>query len=404
MLKTIFRKSTIILSFSVMFSACEKQTAPNVGNSTNVNMNANREPPTASRVKQESFGKTADGKEAKIFTLLNQKGGEVRLTEYGATLVSLKMPDRSGKSDDIVLGMNSLDEYTNAAYLKANPYFGAIAGRYANRIAKGKFSLEGKQYQLTTNNGANHLHGGKIGFDKVFWTGREIPVSNGSAIEFTYQSKDGEEGYPGNLTAKVIYTLTDDNELKIEYTATTDRETLVNLTHHSYFNLAGANSGDILKHKLQINADKFTPIDSESIPKGELKSVENTPFDFRQAKEIGKDIESADEQIKNGKGYDHNFVVNGEMGMMRQAAVVTEERSGRVMEVLTTEPGIQLYTGNFLDGSLKGKNGAVYNFRNGFCLETQHFPDSPNRADFPPTVLKPGATYQTSTVYKFSAK
>ena len=375
-----------------------------VNNSTNVNMNANRETPPASSVKQETFGKTADGREAKIFTLANNKGGEARITDYGATVVSLKMPDRDGKSDDIVLGMNSVDEYTNAAYLKANSYFGAIAGRYANRINKGQFSLDGKKYQLTTNNGANHLHGGKVGFDKVFWTGREFSAANGSAVEFTYQSKDGEEGYPGNLTAKVVYTLTDDNELKIDYTATTDKETVVNLTHHSYFNLAGAGSGDILQQKLQINADKFSPINDESIPTGELKSVENTPFDFRQSKEIGRDIQTADEQLKNGKGYDHNFVLNGVAGEMRQAAVATEEKSGRVMEVTTTEPGIQLYTGNFLDGSLKGKNGAIYNFRNGFCLETQHYPDSPNHADYPSTVLKPGETYKTSTVYKFSAK
>lgn len=402
MLKIIFQKSIIVLSVSVLFSACEKPTAPTANNAANVNMNANQATPTASRVKEESFGKTADGREAKIYTLANRKGGEARLTEYGATLVSLKMPDRNGKSDDVVLGMNSLDEYTNAVYLKANPYFGAVAGRYANRIAKGEFLLDGKKYQLTTNNGANHLHGGKVGFDKVFWTGREVSAANGSAVEFTYRSKDGEEGYPGNLTAKVVYTLTDDNELKIEYTATTDKETLVNLTHHSYFNLAG--NGDVLKHKLQINADKFTPINNESIPLGELKPVENTPFDFRQAKEIGKDIESADEQIKNGKGYDHNFIVRGASGTMRSAAIVTEETSGRVMEVSTTEPGIQLYTGNFLDGSLKGKNGAVYNFRSGFCLETQHYPDSPNHADYPPTVLKPGETYKTSTVYKFSAK
>ncbi len=387
-----------------MFAACEKQTAPTVNNSANANMNANQATPTVNRVKEESFGKNAAGREAKIFTLVNQKGGEARITEYGATVVSLKMPDRSGKSDDIVLGMNSLDEYTNAAYLKANPYFGAIAGRYANRIAKGQFLLEGKKYQLTTNNGANHLHGGKAGFDKVFWTGRDVSAQNGSAVEFTYQSKNGEEGYPGNLTAKVVYTLTGDNELKIDYTATTDKETVVNLTHHSYFNLAGAGSGDILTHKLQINADKFTSINNESIPLGELKAVENTPFDFRQTKEIGKDIQANDEQLKNGKGYDHNFVLNGAGDTMRQAAIVTEDKSGRVMEVTTTEPGIQLYTGNFLDGSLKGKNGAVYNLRNGFCLETQHYPDSPNHADYPSTVLKPGEIYQTSTVYKFSAK
>ena len=371
-------------------------------NQSNGNITENKEAPKSSKVKQESFGKTADGREAKIFTLTNSKGGEARITDYGATVVSLKMPDREGKSDDIVLGMNSVEGYTNNTYMKANPYFGAIAGRYANRIAKAKFTLGGTEYKLAANNGANNLHGGKIGFDKVFWTAREIGAENGSAVEFTYLSKDGEEGFPGNLTAKVVYTLTDNNELKIDYTATTDKETVVNLTHHSYFNLAGSGSGDILKHRLQIFADRFTPIDTESIPTGELQAVDGTPFDFRQSKPIGKDIEAANAQLKNGKGYDHNFVLNGDAGKMRPAAIVEEFGSGRVMEVTTTEPGIQLYTGNFLDGSLKGKNGASYGLRNGFCLETQHYPDSPNRPEFPSTVLKPGETYRSSTVYKFS--
>jgi aldose 1-epimerase len=407
MLKINLRISIVVLSLCLLFSACENPPATgnnqsNANNQTNGNSTANSGAAQPARVKQESFGKTADGREAKVFTLTNSKGGEVRLTDYGATVVSLKMPDRSGKSDDIVLGMSSIDGYTNEAYQKANPYLGAIAGRYANRIAKAKFTLGGTEYKLAANNGANNLHGGKVGFDKVFWSGREVPAENGSAVEFTYLSKDGEEGFPGNLTARVLYTLTDNNELKIDYTATTDKETVVNLTHHSYFNLAGAGSGDILNHRLQIFADKFTPIDKESIPTGESKPVEGTPFDFRQAKAIGKDIESTDEQIKNGKGFDHNFVVNGENGKLRPAAIVTEEGSGRVMEVTTTEPGIQLYTGNYLDGSLKGTTGASFNLRTGFCLETQHYPDSPNRPDFPSTVLKPGETYRTSTVYKFS--
>ncbi|HEY8562485.1 MAG TPA: aldose epimerase family protein [Pyrinomonadaceae bacterium] len=402
MLKTMFRKSIVVLSFCLLAAACEQSPpAATVNNQSNA-MTEKRDAPAASRVKQDSFGATADGREAKIYTLTNAKGGEARITDYGATLVSLKIPDRGGRSDDVVLGMDSIDGYTNAAYQKANPYFGAIAGRYANRIAKAKFSLGGTEYKLAANNGANNLHGGRVGFDKVFWTGREVAAAGGAAIEFTYLSRDGEEGFPGNLTAKVVYTLTDDNELKIDYAATTDKETVVNLTHHSYFNLAGAGSGDILNHRLRLFADRFTPIDAESIPTGELKPVADTPFDFREMKPIGADIGAADGQLKNGKGYDHNFVVNGEAGVMRPAAVVTEDASGRVMEVSTTEPGIQLYTGNFLDGSLKGKNGASYALRNGFCLETQHFPDSPNRPDFPSTVLKPGETYRSSTVYKFS--
>jgi aldose 1-epimerase len=402
MLKINFKVSIVVFFFCLWLTGCQTQAPKPANSQANSNMTENKETPKTARVKQESFGKTADGREAKVFTLTSAKGGEARLTDYGATLVSLKMPDRSGKSDEIVLGFDSIEGYTNEAYQKANPYLGAIAGRYANRIAKAKFKLGETEYKLAANNGANSLHGGKVGFDKVFWTGREVPAENGAAVEFTYLSKDGEEGFPGNLTSKVIYTLTDNNELKIDYTATTDKETIVNLTHHSYFNLAGTGSGDILKHKLQILADKFTPIDKDSIPLAGLKAVEGTPFDFRQAKEIGKDIEANDEQIKNGKGYDHNFVLNGEAGKMRPAATVTEEGSGRVMEVMTTEPGIQLYTGNFLDGSLKNKNGATFNQRTGFCLETQHYPDSPNRPDFPSTVLKPGDTYRTSTVYKFS--
>ena len=391
----------IILLIAVLFAACERQTENSVKQNT-VNSNATANAVQTSKVRKESFGKTADGTEAEIYILTNSKGAEAKITNYGATLTSLKMPDRDGKFADVVLGLGSIADYTNEIYQKANPYFGAIAGRYANRIAGAKFSINNTEYKLTANNGKNNLHGGAKGFDKVFWQAKEVPAANGSAVEFTYLSKDGEEGFPGNLTAKVVYTLTDDNELKIDYTATTDKETVVNLTHHSYFNLAGEGSGDILSHQLKINADKFTPINAASIPTGELKSVEGTPFDFRTAKGIGKDINADNEQLKNGKGYDHNFVVNGENGKLRPAAIVTEPKSGRVMEVFTTEPGIQLYTGNFLDGSLTGKSGGKYAIRTGFCLETQHFPDSPNRPDFPSTLLKPNETYKSSTVYKFS--
>ena len=395
-----FLSLLIVLCFFLLLTACEKSPEKS-GNQVSGNDNANVN--TASKnIEKRTFGKTQDGKEAFLYVLKNTKGTEIGITNYGATVVSLKTADLNGKMDDIVLGFDSVEGYTSDAFLKANPYFGATVGRYANRIADAKFSLGGTEYKLAANNGDNNLHGGKKGFDKVFWEGKEVPVAGGSAVEFTYVSADGEEGFPGKLTAKVVYTLTDDNELKIDYTATTDKETVVNLTHHSYFNLAGHASGDILKQKLKILADKFTPIDSESIPTGEIKSVENTPFDFRAAKEIGKDIEAADEQIKNGKGFDHNFVLNGASGTMRLVAVATDDASGRVMEILTTEPGIQLYSGNFLDGSLKGKGGADYKLRSGFCLETQHYPDSPNRPEFPSTVLKPGDTYKTSTIYKFS--
>ena len=390
---------SLILCF-ILLTACEK-SIDNSGK-TNSAAEANKTNTAARKVENHSFGKTADGREAGLFILKNSKGTEAAITNYGATLVSFKTADRSGKFDDVVLGLDSVEGYVSDAYLKANPYFGAILGRYANRIADARFFLNGSEYKLAANNGDNNLHGGKQGFDKVFWEGREVPAENGSAVEFTYTSADGEEGFPGKLTAKVVYTLTEENELKIDCTAITDKETIVNLTHHSYFNLAGHASGDILKQKLKIFADKFTPVNNESIPTGEIKSVENTPFDFREAKEIGKDIEAADEQLKYGKGFDHNFVLSGEAGSLRPAAVATDETSGRVMEVLTTEPGIQLYTGNHLDGSFSGKSGAIYKLRSGFCLETQHYPDSPNRKEFPSTILKPGETYKTSTVYKFS--
>jgi aldose 1-epimerase len=350
------------------------------------------------KIKKESFGKTRDATQADIYTLTNASGAEVKITNYGGTVVSLKMPDKAGKFDDIVLGFESISGYTNEAYLKANPYLGAIIGRYSNRIGKAKFKIGVTEYKLTANNGENSLHGGKQGFDKVFWQAN--PNEKSSSIEFSYLSKDNVEGFPGNLTAKVVYTLTDNNELKIDYTVTTDKETVVNLTHHSYFNLAG--NGDILSHQLQIFADKFTPIDDKSIPKGDNRSVAGTPFDFREPKEIGKDINAKDEQLINGKGYDHNFVLTGETGKMRLAATVTENKSGRKLEVFTNEPGIQLYSGNYLNGSLTGKYGKIYAQRTGFCLEPQHFPDSPNRPDFPKTLLKPNETYTTSTVYKFS--
>ena len=298
-----------------------------------------------------------------------------------------------------MLGYDSL-----ADYQKATSYFGALIGRYGNRIAKGKFSIDGKEYKLAVNNGVNHLHGGLKGFDKVIWTASPSIQADGAHLDLTYLSRDGEEGYPGNLNVKVDYVLTENNELKIVYSATTDRPTVVNLTHHSYFNLAGAGQGTILDHQLTLNADRFTPTDSGSIPIGELRSVKGTPFDFTKATAIGARIDQADEQLKFGNGYDHNFVLNKKNGDLSLAATVYESTSGRVMEVFTTEPGVQFYTGNFLDGSIKGKSGQSYPRRSGFCLEAQHFPDSPNQTRFPSTVLRPGKIYTQTSIYKFSVR
>jgi aldose 1-epimerase len=339
------------------------------------------------------FGKTRSGETVQLYTLKNANGIETTITNYGGIVVSLTCPDKAGKFADVVLGFDTLE-----GYLGEHPYFGALIGRYGNRIAKGRFTLGGKEYKLAVNNGENHLHGGLKGFDKVMWRAKEV----GPALELTYVSKDGEEGYPGNLTAVVRYTLTPANELRIDYTATTDKETVVNLTNHSYFNLAGEGSGDILSHQVTIHADRFTPVDSGLIPTGELRSVAGTSFDFRRAHAIGERINADNEQIRLGKGYDHNFVVNGAAGTLRPAAKVTEAKSGRILEVSTTEPGLQFYTGNFLDGSVKGKGGKPYKHRFGFCMETQHFPDSPNKPTFPATVLKPGQTYKSTTVYKLS--
>ena len=347
-------------------------------------------------VRHQAFG-TADGQAIELYTLENKNGMEVTITNYGGIVQSIKVPDRAGKIADVALGFDTLD-----GYLKDNPYFGAIVGRYGNRIAKGRFTLNGVEYKLAQNNGENALHGGLKGFNKQVWKARETSVGDAPGVELTYLSRDGEEGYPGNLSVTVTYSLTGDNELKIDYRATTDKDTVVNLTNHSYFNLAGQGEGDILGHELTIDADRFTPVDAGLIPTGELKSVEGTPFDFRKPTAIGARINQGDEQLKLGKGYDHDFVLIHPQGSFGVAARVREPKSGRVMEVSTTEPGVQFYTGNFLDGTIRGKGGKVYQQRYGFCLETQHFPDSPNHPDFPSTVLKPGETYRTSTIYKFS--
>ena len=350
-------------------------------------------------VTREPFGQTADGTAADLFALTNDAGCEAKITNYGGIVVALTAPDRDGRFADVALGYDTLDEY-----LADTPYFGALVGRYGNRIAKARFTLGGVEYALAANDGDNSLHGGLVGFDKVVWNAETVEADDGVGVALTYLSADGEEGYPGNLSVKVVYTLTADNALRIDYTATTDADTVLNLTHHSYFNLAGAGSGDILGHVMQIDADRFTPVDETLIPTGELRPVEGTPMDFRTPTPIGERIEADDEQIRLGGGYDHNWVLNGGGGTLAPAARVAEPTSGRVMEVRTTEPGVQFYSGNFLDGSNVGKGGAAYNRRNGFCLETQHFPDSPNQPAFPSTVLKPGETYTQTTIYRFTAE
>ena len=348
-------------------------------------------------IERRTFGKMADGKLIDLYTLTNHQGMRVAITNYGGIVVSIVVPDRNGKPGDVVLGFENLD-----GYLAKEPYFGALIGRYGNRIGNARFMLNGVVHKLPANDGPNSLHGGLQGFDKRVWTAHEIRGEH-PALELTYLSKDGEEGYPGNLSAKVVYTLTDDNALRIDYTATTDKDTVLNLTNHSYFNLAGEGHGDVLKHQIMINAGRFTPIDGTLIPTGELRKVDGTPFDFRQPVSIGARIDADDEQIKYGKGYDHNFVLNRSGAGLSLAARVTDPESGRVLEVLTTQPGLQFYTANFLDGSIHGKGGKPYGRRSAFCLETQHFPDSPNKPSFPSTELKPGQTYHQITVFKFSA-
>jgi len=348
-------------------------------------------------LEREAFGRTKGGQAVEIYTLKNRRGAEARVMTYGATVVSLKVRDRADRFEDVVLGFDRLETY------EADTHFiGPVIGRYANRIARGRFTLHGVEYRLAINNGENHLHGGLRGFDKVVWQARPLNVRGGRAVELTYVSADGEEGYPGTLSVRVTYTLTDADELRIDYAATSDRDTVVNLTNHSYFNLAGHGNGDILGHRLSINADRFTPTDAGSIPTGELRPVRGTPFDFTRETALGARIEQDEEQLRFGSGYDHNFVIRGRVGRLRPAARVAEPASGRVMEVWTTEPGMQLYTGNFLEGTADGKGGKPYRRRYGFCLETQHFPDSPNHPDFPSTLLRKGARFRSTTVYKFS--
>jgi aldose 1-epimerase len=353
-------------------------------------------------IRKQSFGKTAAGEQIDLYSLTNKKGMEVSVSNFGATVVTLRIPDRAGKAADVVLGFDTLEGYESG-----KAYFGATVGRYGNRIAGGQFSLDGKTYTLPKNDGNNTLHGGIVGFNKKVWKAREIASKDSESLELSYLSADGEEGFPGNLSAKVVFTVpAERNELKIEYTATTDKDTVLNLTNHSYFNLAGEGSGDILDHVLTLHAKQFTPVDKTLIPTGELRDVASTPLDFTSATAIGKRINESYEQLVFGKGYDHNWVLvrSGSGNGLTIAAEAYEPKSGRKLEVLTTEPGVQFYSGNFLDGTVKGKGNKAYAQRAAFCLETQHFPDSPNHPNFPSTVLKPNSVFHSQTVFRFSAK
>jgi aldose 1-epimerase len=348
------------------------------------------------KITKSDFGKLPDGKEVFQYTLTNKNGVEMKIINYGGIITSLKTPDKKGVLEDIVLGYNSLD-----GYLKESPYFGAIVGRYANRVAKGKFKLDGKEYTLALNNGPNTLHGGLNGFDKAIWHVEEIQSNVGPALKLSYVSKDMEEGFPGNLSVDVVYTLTDSDELEFAFKATTDKTTVINLTQHSYFNLTGNTKRDILEHKLMINADAIVPVDNTLVPTGKLMPVAGTPFDFVKPHLVGERINAKDEQIELGGGYDHCYVLRDDGNRLKHAATLSEPTSGRKVDVYTTEPGMQFYSGNFLKGSIIGKGDVVYYKRFGMCLETEHFPDSPNQPNFPSVVLKPGETYTTSTKYTF---
>jgi len=350
----------------------------------------------AMTVTHAPFGKTPDGTTVELFTLTNAHGIEVRIITYGAVIVSIKTPDRRGHLEDIVTGFDTLDDY-----VARSRFFGAVAGRYANRLANARFTLDGKSYELAANNGRNHLHGGRRGFDKVVWNGSPFERDGKAGVTLTHVSPDGDEGYPGTLNVSVTYTLTPRDELILDYAATTDKATPINLTNHSYFNLAGDGRGDILGHVLQIDADRYTPTDETQIPTGEIAAVDGTPFDFRKPTPIGERIDANDEQIRRGKGYDHNFVLNGSPTALHHAARVVDPSTGRTMDVATTEPGMQLYTGNNLDGSAVGKGGHVYGRRTAVCFETQHFPDSPNHPNFPSTILRPGERFRSETVFTF---
>lgn len=389
-----FNNKAIVLfcSLAVGLTSCK-----NNKNETSENNNTNEQMQTneVSLLSPEEFNGNIDGKEVKLFTLSNNNGMEVYFTNYGGRIVGLVVPDKNGKKTDVVIGFDSAEAYENSS----EAYFGATIGRYGNRIDQGKFSLDGEEYSITVNNNGNALHGGKKGFQTKLWDA-EQPDDN--SLVLSYVSEDMEEGFPGNLEVEVTFSINEDNELKIDYHATTDKTTVVNLTNHAFFNLNGEGSGDILDHTLQIYADKFTPVDETLIPTGELKNVEGTPFDFREPKEIGEEINAENEQLKNGLGYDHNYVLSGKKGEgMNHAATVKGDKSGIVMEVYTEEPGLQFYSGNFMKSKNTLKSGAKDDYRTAFCLETQHFPDSPNQTDFPSTELNPGEVYETTSIYSF---
>lgn len=350
-------------------------------------------------MKTTVFGKLPDGREVHQYTLSNGAGMTAQIINYGATITSLTVPDRNGKVADVVLGYDTIDGYVNGT-----AYLGAIVGRYGNRIGKGQFQLDGKQYQLAVNDGENHLHGGKTGFNKVLWEAILPDSSSQSSVQLRYVSRDGEEGYPGTVTLKVTYTLTDKNELRVDYEGTADRPTILNPTQHSYFNLSGAFGNTILDHLLMIDADSITPVDKGLIPTGQVASVEKTPMDFRTPMAIGAHIDDQDEQLAFGRGYDHNWVLKGAPGQVRKVAELYDAASGRMMSVLTDQPGLQFYSGNFLDGTVIGKNGIAYQHRTALCLETQAFPDTPNKPQFPSVTLRPGQTYRQTTIYQFSTR
>ena len=360
-----------------------------------VTMGQNNKNTSITLLKKSDFNKVIDGKQVNLFTLKNRSGMITEITNYGGKVVSLWTPDKKGHYEDIVLGYSNISDYLSSK----EKYFGALIGRYGNRIAKGKFSLNGKEYDLANNNGPNHLHGGNNGYESVVWDAKQV---DNQTLELRYVSKNLEEGYPGNLTIKVVYRLTDNNELKIEYWATTDAPTVVNLTHHSFFNLKGTGNGTINNHLLQINAPYYTPVDDGLIPTGEIATVENSPFDFQKTIAIGERVDTENQQLKYGLGYDHNYVLNQKLQGLNYAAKVMEPISGRTMEVYTNEPGLQFYGGNFLNGTEVGKNRKAYEYRTAFCLETQHFPDSPNNTHFPSTTLNPGEKYYSICIYKFS--
>lgn len=352
-----------------------------------------------SNLTKRPFGNLPSGEQIDLYTFTNSNGVEVSITNFGGRVVRALVPDRSGEIADVALGFDGLD-----GYLEKNPYFGALVGRYANRIAGAQFALDGKTYHLAANDGSNSLHGGTKGFDKVVWTPSETSVEGQPALQLDYLSVDGEDGYPGNLKVRVVYRLTEGSELSVEYLATTDKKTVLNLTNHSYFDLSGQGKGNVLDHVVTIYADRFTPVDHNLIPTGELKSVDGTPFDFRRPVRVGERIDEKNEQLKLGIGYDHNFVLNRDRDGVLLAARAAEPKSGRVLEVLTTQPGVQFYTGNHLTGAVKGKGGVAYGFRTGFCLETQHFPNSPNEPGFPSTELAPGAEFRQTTVFRFTTE